>query len=230
MLEHGGTSPAIVDEEADLERAARACLKGGYYHAGQVCVSLQRLYLHENIYDDFMARFTPIVNELKVGDPTLPETEVGPIIREQALQKVDDMIQGAVADGAKLTCGGARLDNNCYAPTILENVSDNMRVCREEIFGPAVVVCAYSDLDDAIARANDSPYAFQSAIFTQNINKALYAAKRLDSTAVMVNDHPAFRVDWMPFGGRKASGIGMGGVRYAAEEMTQLKLINIHNG
>ncbi|HSG99553.1 MAG TPA: aldehyde dehydrogenase family protein [candidate division Zixibacteria bacterium] len=229
MLEHGGTAPAIVAPDADLDRAARACVKGGFYHAGQVCVSLQRLYLHERIYDDFMARFSPLVNDLKVGDPTLPETEVGPLIRPAALDRVEQWVKEAVAQGAKLTDGGARLDHNCYAPTILEHVKPGMKVHDEEIFGPVVVVLPYRDLDTVISAANNSPYAFQSSIFTSDVNTALYAARRLDSTGVMINDHPAFRVDWMPFGGRKASGIGMGGVRYAAEEMSQLKIINIHN-
>lgn len=228
MLEHGGNSPAIVEPDANLEKAARSCLKGGYYHAGQVCVSLQRLYLHEDIYDDFLSIFTPLVNGLRVGDPTLGETEVGPIIREADLLKIDGWVKEAVKEGATLTAGGERLDHNCYAPTILESVKPGMKVHDLEIFGPVVVVMSYRDLDDALTRANDSPYAFQSAIYTQDIDRALYGARHLDSTGVMINDHPAYRVDWMPFGGRKASGIGMGGVRYAAEEMSLLKIINIH--
>ncbi len=227
MLEHGGSSPALVEPDADLEKTATSCVKGGYYHAGQVCVSLQRLFIHEKIYDDFLTVFVDKVKALKVGDPTLPTTEVGPLIRESSVDKTDEWVKEAQNLGARALCGAERLGNNCYAPTVLVDVKSGMRIHDQEIFGPVVIAYKYSDLDKALTQANNSPYAFQSSIFTQDIDRALYAAHELDATAVMINDHPAFRVDWMPFGGRKASGVGMGGVRYAAEEMSQLKIINI---
>ncbi|MFQ5607793.1 MAG: aldehyde dehydrogenase family protein [Candidatus Zixiibacteriota bacterium] len=229
MLEHGGAAPALVEPDADLRKTAVSCLKGGYYHAGQVCVSLQRLYLHRDIHDEFLEMFTPMVAALKTGDPTLPETQAGPLIRPAALQKVDEWVKEALSQGAKLLTGGGALENNCYAPTLLSDVKPGMKAHDLEVFGPVVVAIRYDDLESALEKANDSPYAFQSSIFTSNIDNALKAARELDATAVMINDHPAYRVDWMPFGGRKVSGIGMGGVRYAAEEMTQLKIINISN-
>lgn len=229
MLEHGGTAPAIVEPDANLPAAAASLLKGGYYHAGQVCVSLQRLYLHRDIHDKFLDLFIPMVKTIKTGDPSLPETEAGPLIRASALQKVDESVKAAVAAGARLLTGGEALEHNCYAPTLLADVRPGMNIYDHEVFGPVVAVMAYDNLDDVLILANDTPYAFQSSIYTKDINNALKAALELNSTAVMINDHPAYRVDWMPFGGRKVSGIGMGGVRYAAEEMTELKIININN-
>ncbi len=227
MLEHGGSSPAIVEPDTNLEKTASSCVKGGYYHAGQVCVSLQRLFIHEKIYDEFLTLFVEKVKALNVGDPTLPKTEVGPLIRKSSVDKTAEWVDEALKLGAKALCGAESLENNCYAPTVLTGVKAPMKIHDQEIFGPVVVAYKYSDLDKILAEANNSPYAFQSSIFTQDIDRALYAANELDATAVMINDHPAFRVDWMPFGGRKASGVGMGGVRYAAEEMSQLKIINI---
>jgi acyl-CoA reductase-like NAD-dependent aldehyde dehydrogenase len=227
MLEHGGLSPAIVEADANLEKTAASCVKGGYYHAGQVCVSLQRLFIHQNIYDEFLTIFVEKVKALNVGDPTLASTEVGPLIRESSVEKMDEFVSEALNLGAQALCGAERMENNCYTPTVLAEVKPGMRAHDQEIFGPIVNVYKYTDLDLALNEANNSPYAFQSSIFTQDIDRALHAARTLDATAVMINDHPAFRVDWMPFGGRKASGVGMGGVRYAAEEMSQLKIINI---
>ncbi len=227
MLEHGGLSPAIVEPDANIEKTAASCVKGGYYHAGQVCVSLQRLFVHETIYEDFLTIFVDKVKALKVGDPSLAETEVGPLIRESSVTKMIEFVDDALKLGANARCGAERMDSNCYAPTVLTEVKPGMKAHEQEIFGPIVNIYKYSDLDSALAEANDSPYAFQSSIFTQDIDRALHAARTLDATAVMINDHPAFRVDWMPFGGRKASGVGMGGVRYAAEEMSHLKIINI---
>lgn len=229
MLEHGGSSPAIVEPDANLEATAASCVKGGFYHAGQVCVSLQRLFVHETIYDEFLDIFVDKVKALTVGDPTLPETEVGPLIRESSVDKMVEWIAEAKTLGARALCGAETLEHNCYAPTVLVDVKAGMQVHDKEIFGPAVVIYKYTDFDKALAEANNSPYAFQSSVFTKDIDRALHAARELDATAVMINDHPAFRVDWMPFGGRKASGVGMGGVRYAAEEMSQLKMINIQN-
>lgn len=224
-LEHGGNAPAIIEPDADLEIAAKICLTGGYYHAGQVCVSVQRLYLHRSIAEQFIEIFKPMVESLIVGDPTSPDTEVGPLIRPPEVERVSSWVNQAVENGAEIVTGGQVLDHNCYAPTLLTNVHPGMDMVDKEIFGPVVGLFAYDELDVAIDAANAGPHGFQAAIFTQNINTAFRAARKLDFTAVMINDSTAFRVDWMPFGGRHESGLGMGGVKYSIHEMTKPKLI-----
>ncbi len=224
-LEHGGNAPAIVAADADLQKTAQVCLPGGYYHAGQVCVSVQRLYLHRSIADQFIDIYKPMVESLIVGDPTLPETGVGPLIRPREVERVKSWVDAAVAEGAEIVTGGEVLEHNCFQPTLLKNVQEGMDVVDKEVFGPVVSVIVYDDIEEAVAGANAGPNGFQAAVFTQDINMGLHAAKKLDFSAVMLNDSTAFRVDWMPFGGRHSSGLGMGGVKYSIEEMTQLKLI-----
>ena len=224
-LEHGGNAPAIVAADAVLQKTAQVCLPGGYYHAGQVCVSVQRLYLHRSIADQFIDIYKPMVESLIVGDPTLPETGVGPLIRPREVERVKSWVDAAVAEGAEIVTGGEVLEDNCFQPTLLKNVQEGMDVVDKEVFGPVVSVIVYDDIEEAVAGANVGPNGFQAAVFTQDINTGLHAAKKLDFSAVMLNDSTAFRVDWMPFGGRHSSGLGMGGVKYSIEEMTQLKLI-----
>ena len=224
-LEHGGNAPAIIDAAADLEQAVRVCLTGGYYHAGQVCVSVQRIYLHRSIAEEFIGLYQPAVEARKVGDPTSTDTDVGPLIRPPEAERVNGWVEEAVAGGAEILTGGRILDHSCYAPTLLLNAKPGMDVVDREVFGPVVCLFVYDELEEAIAAANDGPNGFQSAIFTRDINIAFQTAKRLDFSAVMINDSTAFRVDWMPFGGRHQSGLGMGGVKYSIEEMTQPKLI-----
>jgi acyl-CoA reductase-like NAD-dependent aldehyde dehydrogenase len=224
-LEHGGTAPMLVDETADLDLAVPAVLKGGYYHAGQVCVSVQRVFAHRAVHDELLDRLAEGVAALRVGDPLLPDTEVGPLIRPAEVERVHAWVEEAVAAGARLVVGGKPLDHQCYAPTLLAGTPDDARCMREEVFGPVVNVVAYDDLDEAVARANAVPWAFQAAVVTRDVDRALRAARHLDATAVMVNDHTAFRVDWMPFGGRNQSGLGLGGMPYAVEDVTRLKMV-----
>ena len=224
-LEHGGNAPAIVAADADLQKTAQVCLPGGYYHAGQVFVSVQRLYLHRSIADQFIDMYKPVVESLIGGDPTLPEPGVGPLIRPREVERVKSWVDAAVAEGAEIVTGGEVLEDNCFQPTLLKNVQEGMDVVDKEVFGPVVSVIVYDDIEEAVAGANVGPNGFQAAVFTQDINTGLHAAKKLDFSAVMLNDSTAFRVDWMPFGGRHSSGLGMGGVKYSIEEMTQLKLI-----
>ncbi|MEO2003431.1 MAG: aldehyde dehydrogenase family protein [Candidatus Poribacteria bacterium] len=224
-LEHGGAAPVIVDASADLDTAVPALVKGAFYHAGQVCVSVQRVFAHRSCAADLAGRMATAAGELAVGDPTLPATEVGPLIREREIERVHEWVQEAVSGGAELLCGGEALGNQCYAPTVLVDAPPTAKVMTEEIFGPVVCVSTWDSLDDAITRANDVPLAFQAAVFSSDIDTALAAAKGLDATAVMVNDHTAFRVDWMPFGGRGPSGLGMGGIAPAMHELTQEKMI-----
>jgi acyl-CoA reductase-like NAD-dependent aldehyde dehydrogenase len=223
-LEHGGTATSIVAADADLKLVAEKSLKGGYYHAGQVCVSVQNILLDRSLYDSFAAMFKPMVERLIVGDPTDPQTEVGPIIDRSELDRIARTVDEAVADGAELLTGGKKMEHQCYCPTLLGRTSRGMRVFDEEIFGPVVNLCAFDDLDEAIHIANDSKFGFQSSVYSPNVDTAFHVARQLNATAVMINDHTAYRVDWMPFGGRDFSGIGMGGVKYAVHEMTRPKL------
>jgi acyl-CoA reductase-like NAD-dependent aldehyde dehydrogenase len=224
-LEHGGTGTAIVDASADLAKAIPSLLRGGFYHAGQVCVSTQIVEIHESIYDQALELLKAGAQKLVVGDPRLPETEVGPLINTKELDRLDAWIGEAVGQGAKIIIGGKRLANNCYEPTILAEVTSKMRVMQDEIFGPVIVVRKFKELTTAIATINASPFAFQAAVYAQDLDRALLAARSIEAKAVMINDSTAFRVDWMPFAGGKTSGLGVGGMRYAVHEMTEEKLI-----
>lgn len=223
-LEHGGAAPLIVDQAADLDRAVPLILKGGYYHAGQVCVSVQRVFAHAAVKDELVERLAAGVGQLRTGDPVSPDTDVGPLIRQQEVVRVSDWVEEAVTQGAAAAAGGRALDHQCYEPTLLTDTPERVRAMQLEIFGPVVNVVGVMSLDEAISRANSVPWAFQAAVFTQDVDHAMRAAERLDATAVMVNDHTAFRVDWMPFGGRGRSGLGMGGMPYAVEELTRIKM------
>lgn len=224
-LEHGGAAPVIVDQSADLDGIIEPLAKGGYYHAGQVCVSVQRIYVHEAIKKSFVERFAARVARLRVGDPTLAETEVGPLILPKEVDRVESWVKEAAASGAKVATGGNRISNHVYAPTVLDEPPAKARVSTEEVFGPVTCIYGYSDLNDAIARANSLPVAFQASVFSRDINTALQAARMVDASAVMVNDHTAFRTDWMPFAGRHHSGYGIGGIPYTMHDMSQEKMV-----
>lgn len=227
-LEHGGVAPVIVDATADIDAAISPLARGGFYHAGQVCVSVQRIYLHRSIAEQFTAKFVNAVGELKTGDPLDPSTDVGPLIRTREVDRVDSWVTEAVDAGAELLCGGHKLSETTYAPTVLLNPPDDVRVSEEEIFGPVVALYTYDDLDEAIARANAPDVFFQASIFTRDLDTALSVSRRLNGMAVMVNDHTAFRVDWMPFGGHRQSGIGIGGIGHAMREMTLERMVVFH--
>jgi acyl-CoA reductase-like NAD-dependent aldehyde dehydrogenase len=229
-LEHGGSAPVIVDRSAVLERIIEPLVKGGYYHAGQVCVSVQRIFVHDQIKADFVDRLVSRVSCLKVGDPTRLETEVGPLIAPNEVNRVDRWVLQAIQDGGELATGAKRLGDRTYQPTVLIEPPSTSQVSKDEIFGPVICVYGFGDLDDAIAQANSLPTAFQASIFSDDIHAALTAATRLDASAVMVNDHTAFRTDWMPFAGRRQSGLGTGGIPYTMRDMTQDKLILFKTG
>ena len=224
-LEHGGVAPAIVDRSADLGKIIEPIVKGGYYHAGQVCVSTQRIFVHDTLADDFTQALIARVEKLRTGDPTLKDTEVGPLIQIREADRVAEWIDEAVKGGAQLATGGKRLSETTLQPTVLLNPAADARITTQEVFGPVVAVYRYSELDDAIARANALPTAFQASIFAQDIDVAMRAANRLDASAVMVNDPTAFRTDWMPFAGRRESGYGTGGIPYTMRDMSQEKMI-----
>lgn len=228
-LEHGGAAPVIVAEDANLDDAVPLLAKGGFYHAGQVCVSVQRVFVHESIATAVADKLVAEAEKMTIGDPTLAETDIGPLIRPAEVDRVHKWVTEAVQAGAKLLCGGKKISETCYALTVLLDPPDDVRVSNAEIFGP--VVCVYSCLtiEDALKRANALPVAFQAAVFTQTLDTALQAYSNLDASAVMVNDHTAFRVDWMPFAGLKQSGLGVGGIPYTMHDMQIKKMMVIRS-
>lgn len=226
-LEHGGAAPVIVEEDADLSELIPAIIKGGFYHAGQVCVSVQRVFVHENILVEVAEQLVNEAKKLIIGNPLDKKTQVGPLILPKEVDRVEAWVNEAVNEGAKLICGGNRISNSCFEPTILLNPDKKSLVSTQEIFGPVICLYGYTEIREAITKANALPFSFQAAVFTKNIDKAFAISKKLNAAAVMINDHTAFRVDWMPFGGRNVSGIGVGGIQYTINEMLQDKLLVI---
>ncbi len=229
-LEHGGAAPVIIDKSVNLDTVIEPLAKGGYYHAGQVCVSVQRVFIHQDLEHAFIARFAERVRKLAVGDPRSIDTEVGPLIHPREVERVDKWVMDAVGEGATVAAGGQRMGDRLYQPTILVEPSPASLVSTSEIFGPVTCVYGFTDLAEAITRANSVPFAFQASVFSRDIDAALHAAKHLAASAVMVNDHTAFRTDWMPFAGQRQSGSGTGGVPYTMEEMLQNKMIVLRHG
>ena len=228
-LEHGGQAPAIVRKDANLDEAIPLLIKGSYYHAGQVCISTQRIFVHESIFQTFVDRFKDAAKKLKVGAATEDDTDVGPLIRPQEVVRITSWIDEAIKAGAKLEMGNhiSGESKQYLHPTILTQVPEEAKVMKEEVFGPLVCINSYSDEDALVNKLNDNPYVFESCVFTQDINRALALAKNISTMTMVINNHSAYRVDWMPFGGHKLSGLGMGGIRYAIEDMTRLKQVII---
>jgi acyl-CoA reductase-like NAD-dependent aldehyde dehydrogenase len=224
-LEHGGAAPVIVDASADLDKAVPAILKGGFYHAGQVCVSVQRVFVHRSLGDALASRLSEGAIELRVGAPEDETTEVGPLIRPAEVERVDTWVREAIEAGAEVLCGAQRLDNNCYAPTVLRNPPADTAVSTREIFGPVVCLYDYDDIEDALAQANALEVAFQAAVFAQDIDRAMHVYNNIDASAVMINDHTAFRQDGMPFAGLRQSGLGVGGIGHTIDDLQIEKLL-----
>ena len=224
-LEHGGVAPCIVAGSARLKLAVPSITKGGYYHAGQVCVSTQRVYVNESLHDHLVDALSESVSALTVGDASDSATEVGPLIRPAEVDRVEDWMDEAVSMGADVAVGGSRLKGNFFQPTLVLNPSRESRLGSQEVFGPVVCVYRYQDLEEALTQANLHPHAFQAAVYTQNIDTVHAAYEAFDSSAVMVNDHTAFRDDAMPFAGLSASGLGVGGIPYTIEEMQFEKML-----
>jgi acyl-CoA reductase-like NAD-dependent aldehyde dehydrogenase len=229
-LEHGGAAPVIIDKSVNVDTVVEPLAKGGYYHAGQVCVSVQRVFIHEDLKGAFVEHFSERVRRLAVGNPRCIETEVGPLIHPREVGRVEKWVVDAVTEGATVATGGQRMGDRLYQPTILLEPSPAALVSTSEIFGPVTCVYGFTELAEAITRANSLPFAFQASIFSRDIDAALYAAKHLAASAVMVNDHTAFRTDWMPFAGQRQSGSGTGGIPYTMEDMLQNKMIVLHHG
>ncbi len=229
-LEHGGAAPVIVEPDADIDGLLPGLVKGGYYHAGQVCVSVQRVFVHRDVLPEVIEKMVTMVRRLKVGDPLNNTTEVGPMIKPSEADRVEAWVKEALSEGGELLCGGSRISKTCYEPTLLLNPSQSSKCSQEEIFGPVVCLYEYENYKDAIEVANMVPFSFQAAVYTGSLNTALDCVKRLKARAVLVNEHTAFRVDWMPFGGAEMSGIGIGGIGYAMRDMSHEKLMIIKTG
>tara|TARA_R110000868_G_scaffold175281_2_gene412236 strand:+ start:9234 stop:10682 length:1449 start_codon:yes stop_codon:yes gene_type:complete len=224
-LEHGGAAPVIVTGDSDVYEVREALLKGCFYHAGQVCVSTQRIFAHTKIATRFATQLAMKASGLTVGDPMNPETEIGPLIRPAELDRVHDWVAEAVAGGGQLLTGGEKLTDTLYAPTVIFNAPKDCRLMTDEVFGPVVCVDPWFNIQDALDRANSLPTAFQAAVFTRDVERAMQIANGLDASAVMVNDHTAFRADWMPFAGLRQSGLGTGGIPYTMRDMSVDKMI-----
>jgi len=227
-LEHGGVAPLIIAEDGDIEQAAAAVTKGGFYHAGQVCVSVQRVYVHNSVIEVFCQRLVAKTSALNTGDPSNADTDVGPLIRPNEIQRIHSWVTEAASSGQVL-CGGKELPNNCYSPTIILNPSNDTKLSQQEVFGPVVCVYGYDDLTSAIEIANAIPVAFQASIFTQKLETALSVYRGINASAVMLNDHTAFRIDAMPFAGLKQSGLGVGGIPHTIADMQTEKMMVIHS-
>nr|WP_320162032.1 aldehyde dehydrogenase family protein [uncultured Methanoregula sp.] len=226
-LELGGNAAVIVHEDANLDYAAGRIATGGFINAGQVCISVQRVLVHRNVYDIMLEKILAAVKGLHVGDPRDPATDVGPMIDRLKSEDAYRKVQEAVKQGARILTGGT-LEENMFAPTILVDTTPAMRVNREEVFAPVISVIPYDDFPQAITIANTGEYGLQVGIFTQNLNRAMRAFGEMDVGGVIVNDIPTFRSDAMPYGGAKGSGLGREGPRFAIEEMTALRLMVIN--
>jgi glyceraldehyde-3-phosphate dehydrogenase (NADP+) len=228
ILELGGNAGVIVDDSADLEFAAKRVAAGGFSYSGQSCISVQRVYVHERLFDSFTRPLTALVESLKVGDPLDSATDLGPMIDEGEAERVDTWVREAVSAGARVLTGGKRLGKALYAPTILTDVSQQSRVCADEAFAPLVALFPFASFEDAVREVNRSHYGLQAGVFTSHLEHTLYAFDQLEVGGVIVNDVPTWRIDHMPYGGVKDSGLGREGPRYTIEEMTELKLMVIN--
>jgi acyl-CoA reductase-like NAD-dependent aldehyde dehydrogenase len=227
-LELGGNAPVIVHSDADVPYAAERVAWGGFVQSGQSCISVQRVYVHSDVYDEFARELLARVRALKTGDPLDDDTDVGPLIDEGAAERVEEWIEEAVADGAELLAGGSR-EGTLFQPTVLANFREEMRVSCQEAFAPLVGLSAYEDVGVAIERAATSEFGLQAGLFTNDLRLIEQAFDRLETGGLMINDVSTFRVDHMPYGGVKSSGTGREGLRYAIEEMTELKLLTFNN-
>jgi acyl-CoA reductase-like NAD-dependent aldehyde dehydrogenase len=225
-LELGGNAAVIIERDADLDDAVARCIFGGYYQSGQSCISVQRILVQETVYDAFRTKFVAAVKALKSGDPQLENTFVGPIVNEEEAVRIEKTIAAALSRGAKLLAGGGR-KGVMVEPAVLEGVSGESEAWCEEIFGPITALAPFDKFDDAIATVNDSRYGLQAGVFTRDIYKIQQAWDELEAGGVMINEVPSWRVDHMPYGGVKHSGLGREGIRWAMDSMTEPRLLVI---
>ena len=224
VLELGGNAGVIVDKSADIDWAVKRCLVGAFAYAGQVCISVQRAFIHEDVWDQFMEKFVAGARTLKVGDPLDPATDLGPMVDANAAERTQRWVDEAVALGGVVLLGGVA-DGTFFPPTILTDVPVSAQVCSNEAFAPLVVAFPFHDLDEAIAKVNDSMFGLQTGVFTNDLAGAWRAFGELEVGGVIVNDVPTYRIDNMPYGGVKDSGLGREGLRYAMDDMTEIRIM-----
>ena len=224
VLELGGNAGVIVARTAEPEQALKKCLVGGFAYSGQICIHAQRIFVHNSLFNTFAQRFTEMVKALKNGNPEDNATDVGVMIDEENAKRVEQWVNEAVAAGAKILCGGSR-NKSFYHPTLLINTNARMKVCGEEIFGPVVVVESFDNFSDAIRMINDSRFGLQAGVFTNDMHEVDLAFNEIQTGGIIINDVPTFRVDHMPYGGVKDSGLGREGVKYAILDMLEARIL-----
>ncbi len=224
VLELGGNAASIIDRTADIEWATTRCLVGAFKFAGQLCVSIQRLFVHEEVWPEFLDRFRTKAASLRAGDPLDPATDLAPLIDAASTERVRSWIDEALAGGASIAFGG-RFDRGWLEPTVITDVPPTATLCTDEAFAPLAVVSTFRDFDEVLARANASSYGLQASVFTNDLAHAWKAFETLEVGGVIINDIPSYRIDHMPFGGVKDSGFGREGLRWAMEDMTELRLM-----
>ncbi|MFP5106874.1 aldehyde dehydrogenase family protein [Neobacillus sp. C211] len=223
-LELGSNSALIIDKDIDIDQIIDRCIMGAFSNQGQVCISLQRVYAHEDVYDEFVAKFTEAAKKLKIGDPLDPDTYISALISKGEAERVLGWIEETKGSAATIAAGG-KLQDGVLEPTIITDADHSLKVSCQEAFAPVVVVNKVSSVEEAIEQVNDSRFGLQAGIYTNNVKNALYASKELHVGGVIINDVPTYRVDQMPYGGVKESGTGREGIKYAVEEMTEMKLV-----
>lgn len=225
-MELGNNSGTIIEPDADLDEAVPRCVMSAFANSGQVCISLQRLYLHKDIADEFTRRFLEATARLRIGNPLDRDCDVGPMIGEAEAVRAESWIAEAVAGGARVLIGGRR-EGAVLFPTVLADVRPDMKVTCGEAFAPLVSLYRYDRFEDAVKQVDDTPYGLQAGVYTKDIRKAFYAVEHVNAGGIMINDTSIFRVDHMPYGGNKMSGLGREGVRFAVDEMTNIKMVVI---
>jgi len=224
-LEHGGVAPLILDEYADEEGFVNGVVKASMYHSGQVCVSVQRVYVPKAREQELAQKIADIASIQVVGDAINEDSDLGPLILPKETDRIEAWVDEAIKEGAQLITGGKRINEVSYEPTVLLNPAKDSKVSTQEVFGPIVCIYGYQSIDAAIEQANSLDVSFQSSIFSDNMALAMDVAKKFEASAVMINDYTTFRVDWMPFAGRKHSGYGIGGIGYSMRDMLEHKMI-----
>jgi glyceraldehyde-3-phosphate dehydrogenase (NADP+) len=227
VLELGGNAGVAIDRDADIDFAVSRVRMGAFAYAGQVCISVQRVYVHQDVYDEFCEKLKAAVATIKTGDPLDPETELGPMIDDKAARRIDEWVQASVKEGGRILTGG-HADGRFYEPTVLVDVARESFVCSREAFAPVVTVFSTKDWDETLSKINDSVFGLQAGVFTSNLEHAFQAFERLDVGGVILNDVPVYRIDHMPYGGVKDSGLSREGLRYAIEDMTETRLLVVN--
>ncbi len=224
ILELGGNAGVIVARTAEMEMALKKCLVGGFAYSGQICIHAQRIFVHSSLFANFLQRFSELTKALKNGNPEDQSTDVGAMIDEENAKRVESWVKEAVAEGAKIVCGGTR-DKSYYVPTILTGTTATMKVNCEEVFGPVVIVESYDDFSDAVRMINETRFGLQAGVFTNDMHETDVAFNEIQTGGVIINDVPTFRVDHMPYGGIKDSGLGREGVKYAIHDMLEARIL-----